>query len=63
MMTYQPAAVLRWSPDSRYLASVSCTAPGTVWVWDVASGDLGAILIHTADVADVQWAPQVRGKG
>ena len=57
------AALLRWSPDSQYLASVNLAVPGTVWVWDMAAGDLGAVLVHTADVADVQWAPKVRGGG
>ena len=29
------------------------------WVWDMAAGELCAVLQHSADVSDVRWAPQV----
>ncbi len=56
------AAHARWSPDSQFLATQNENMPGAVWVWDMATMELCAVLNHLADVLDVQWAPHVSSR-
>jgi hypothetical protein len=48
---------LAWSPDGRLLASVNDNTPSCVWVWDVGTASLGAVLVQLDAVRDMAWAP------
>ncbi|GFH21024.1 WD_REPEATS_REGION domain-containing protein, partial [Haematococcus lacustris] len=47
-----------WSPDSRFLVTINANQPHSVWVWDMATMELSAVLSHQQAVKDMQWAPQ-----
>ncbi|KXZ53074.1 hypothetical protein GPECTOR_8g67 [Gonium pectorale] len=47
-----------WSGDGRFLATVEDSSGPAVWVWDLGSMELGAVLLHMAPVTDLAWAPQ-----
>jgi WD40 repeat protein len=47
--------LLAWSGDGRLLATRCENFPTAVWVWDVATLQLAALLIHLAPVRDVAW--------
>lgn len=46
-----------WSPDGRLLASVNESMANAVWVWDVGSASLAALLLHVGGVRGVAWSP------
>ncbi|KAL6747478.1 hypothetical protein V8C86DRAFT_2908902 [Haematococcus lacustris] len=47
-----------WSPDSRFLVTINANQAHSVWVWDMATMELSAVLSHQQAVKDMQWAPQ-----
>lgn len=49
--------LLRWSPDCQYLATVNDNMSGTVWIWDLAAGDLAAVLMHLGPLKALEWSP------
>lgn len=53
--------LLRWCPSGAYLATVDAGMPQAVWVWELATMQLCNVLIHAADVTDVQWSPLPAG--
>jgi len=52
-----PLVEFRFSPDSLFLASRTETIPNAVWVWDVCSLRLCALLVHVCAVKSFSWAP------
>jgi WD40 repeat protein len=48
---------MAWSPDSRLLASVNDNMPHAVWVWDVTTASLVAVLLHISAVKSLAWSP------
>ena len=50
--------VVLFSPDSRYLVTRSDNMPHVIWVWDMASISLVALLVHTNPVKTVEWDPK-----
>jgi WD40 repeat protein len=53
------AGLVSWSPDSQFLVTRNDNMPSTLWVWDMATMELSAVLNHMSDIQDVRWAPQV----
>lgn len=49
--------VLEWSGCSRYIASRCDSLSSGVWVWDLTSLQLAALLIHKDGVKEVKWDP------
>lgn len=50
--------VVLFSPDSRYLVTRNDSMPHAVWVWDMPSISLIALLVHTNPVKAVEWDPK-----
>lgn len=48
---------LAWSPDGTLLATVNENMPHAVWVWDVATAALAAVLLHISSVRSMAWSP------
>ena len=46
-----------WSSCGRYLASRCDNLPTTVWVWDIPSLSLAALLVQTSPVRSLAWDP------
>ena len=46
-----------WSSCGRYLASRCDNLPTTVWLWDVSSLRLAALLVQTSPVRSLAWDP------
>ncbi|KAI2630743.1 hypothetical protein GGR54DRAFT_648300 [Hypoxylon sp. NC1633] len=43
--------------SSSLLATRLDDAPGTIWIWDIASSDLRAVLMYHANVVKLEWHP------
>ncbi|KAI1768860.1 hypothetical protein GGR53DRAFT_530483 [Hypoxylon sp. FL1150] len=43
--------------SSSLLATRLDDAPGTIWIWDIPSSDLRAVLMFHADVTKLEWHP------
>ena len=50
-------SVMTWSSEGRYLATKCSNLATTVWVWDLASVQLVALLVHQDPVRDLAWDP------
>lgn len=48
---------VEWSPDGSYVATVNDNMAGAVWVWDMRSLALSAVLLHAEPVAAARWEP------
>jgi hypothetical protein len=51
------AGTVCWSPDSHFLATVNENMPQAVWVWDMRTAELAAVLLHNSTVRSMDWAP------
>lgn len=49
--------VLEWSGCGRYIASRCDSLSGGIWIWDLTSLQLVALLLHKDSVKDVKWDP------
>jgi len=47
-----------WSHDGRFLATRNDNTPQAIWVWDVESTGLRAVLVVKQAVRAMAWAPQ-----
>lgn len=52
---------LAWSPSGAFLATLNENQPTAVWIWDLGSLELAAVLLHVLPVTDMQWAPRQGG--
>lgn len=52
-----PLVEFQFSPNSLFLASRTETMPNVVWVWDIVSLRLCAVLLHVSAVMSFSWAP------
>ncbi|KAI1808428.1 hypothetical protein F4811DRAFT_238539 [Daldinia bambusicola] len=43
--------------SSSLLATRLEEAPGTIWIWDISSSDLRAVLMYHANVTKLEWHP------
>jgi WD40 repeat protein len=50
--------LMGWSHDGRFLATRNDNTPHALWVWDVSSTGLLAVLVLTQPVRALAWAPQ-----
>ncbi|WIA32488.1 hypothetical protein OEZ86_003307 [Tetradesmus obliquus] len=48
---------IAWSPNSSLLATVNENMPHAVWIWDVLSASLAAVLVHIGSVRSMAWSP------
>ena len=48
---------IAFSPDSRYIASKNDNMPQVVWIWNVASLRLSALLLQASPVREFKWDP------
>jgi WD40 repeat protein len=48
---------IAWSPNSSLLATVNENMPHAVWIWDVLSASLAAVLVHISSVRSLAWSP------
>jgi WD40 repeat protein len=46
-----------WSPDGSCLATRADASPAAAWVWDSASLQLAAVLLHATPVRALAWDP------
>ena len=46
-----------WSSCGRYLASRCDNLPTTVWLWDITSLRLAALLVQSSPVRSLAWDP------
>ncbi|KXJ94237.1 WD40 domain-containing protein [Microdochium bolleyi] len=44
--------------SSNLLATRLSSAPSTIWIWDLPSAELRAVIVYHSDVAQVQWHPK-----
>jgi len=51
------AGLAAWSNCGRYLATKCEGLPSVVWVWDLPSVSLAALLVHTSPVRAAGWDP------
>ncbi|KAH7823826.1 uncharacterized protein MONOS_13553 [Monocercomonoides exilis] len=49
--------MLEWSSSGQFLASVSESSPHCIWIWDVSSLTLCALIITSKYIKDIQWCP------
>ncbi|KAI5864468.1 hypothetical protein GGS23DRAFT_604121 [Durotheca rogersii] len=47
----------KFDSSSSLLATRLEDAPGTIWIWDVLSSDLRAVLMYHANVTKLEWHP------
>ncbi|KAI0179956.1 hypothetical protein GGR52DRAFT_578436 [Hypoxylon sp. FL1284] len=47
----------RFDVSSSLLATRLDDAPGTIWIWDIPSSDLRAVLMFHANVTKLEWHP------
>ncbi|KAF6261305.1 quinon protein alcohol dehydrogenase-like superfamily [Scenedesmus sp. NREL 46B-D3] len=48
---------IAWSPNSSLLSTVNENMPHAVWIWDVLSASLAAVLVHISSVRSMAWSP------
>jgi len=51
---------LAFDASSNLLAAKLYDSPSTVWIWDVGSLELRAVLLFHAEVATLSWHPTIR---
>ncbi|KAI1375027.1 hypothetical protein F4677DRAFT_151440 [Hypoxylon crocopeplum] len=49
--------LVKFDCSSSLLATRLEDAPGTIWIWDVLSSDLRAVLMYHANVTKLEWHP------
>ncbi|XP_045114842.1 LOW QUALITY PROTEIN: WD repeat-containing protein WRAP73-like [Portunus trituberculatus] len=52
------APMVAFSSDGRYLATRRLDMPCAVWIWDISSISLKAVLVHEDSVKDLAWDPK-----
>lgn len=50
--------IVLFSPDNRYLVTRNDNMPHAIWIWDMPSISLIALLVHTNPVKAVEWDPK-----
>lgn len=51
---------MSFDPSSALLATKLEEAPSTIWIWDIATAELRAVLIFHGNVSQVLWHPIIR---
>ncbi|KIY94156.1 hypothetical protein MNEG_13807 [Monoraphidium neglectum] len=51
---------LTWSPDGQLLATVNENMPHAIWIWDLGSAELAAVLCQVGPVRALAWSPAGR---
>eukprot|EP00931_Biecheleriopsis_adriatica_P083334 TRINITY_DN56917_c0_g1_i1.p1 TRINITY_DN56917_c0_g1~~TRINITY_DN56917_c0_g1_i1.p1 ORF type:complete len:439 (-),score=67.50 TRINITY_DN56917_c0_g1_i1:122-1438(-) len=59
----QGVAQAVWSPDDRYLGTKLEASPSAVWIWDLGSLALVALLKHRTPVRSISWDLSSRARG
>ncbi|KAI1326368.1 hypothetical protein F5Y16DRAFT_231094 [Xylariaceae sp. FL0255] len=49
--------LVKFDSSSSLLATRLDAAPSTIWIWDVSSSELRAVLMYHANVTKVEWHP------
>ncbi|KAI0380906.1 hypothetical protein F5Y04DRAFT_87648 [Hypomontagnella monticulosa] len=49
--------LVKFDCSSSLLATRLEDAPGTIWIWDISSSDLRAVLMYHANVTKLEWHP------
>jgi hypothetical protein len=52
--------MLTWSPDGQLLATVNENMPHAIWIWDLGSAELAAVLCQVGPVRALAWSPAGR---
>ena len=50
--------LMEWSHDGQFIASRNDNMPNTVWIWEIQSLTLKAILLHMQPVKNFSWCPK-----
>lgn len=62
-MPLPPTGTLAWSPDGQLLATINDNMPHAVWIWDLRSAELAAVLCHISTVRAMAWSPAGQSLG
>ncbi|KAI1810319.1 hypothetical protein GGS20DRAFT_206847 [Poronia punctata] len=52
-------SLARFDASSTLLASKLDEAPSTIWIWDIPTSELRAVLMYHANIAKVEWHPDL----
>ncbi|KAI1823042.1 hypothetical protein F4861DRAFT_349723 [Xylaria intraflava] len=50
-------SLVKFDPSSSLLASRLDNAPSTIWIWDIPTSELRAVLMYHTSVTKVEWHP------
>ena len=49
---------MEWSRDGQFLATRNDNMPNTVWIWEIVTLSLKALLVHLQPVKTLAWCPR-----
>lgn len=49
--------IVEWSYDSQYIATRNDNMPSTVWIWEIQTLNLIAVLINIQNIKTIAWSP------
>ncbi|KAI0533161.1 hypothetical protein GGR58DRAFT_129249 [Xylaria digitata] len=55
--TRHGCSLAKFDPSSSLLASRLDDAPSTIWIWDIPTSELRAVLMYHANITKVEWHP------